>query len=82
MASAVREGFSGASGEYLPYSRLGGEMVAETVRVNINISPELHAFYREQADRAGVSMSAYMALALLEYKDRWENERCSNNQRS
>lgn len=56
--------------------------MAETVRVNINISPELHTYYKEQAERAGVSMSAYMALALLDYKDRRDVEKSGINQRS
>ncbi|MDF1586082.1 hypothetical protein [Marinimicrococcus flavescens] len=43
--------------------------MSETVRVNISVSSELHTYYKEQAERAGVSMSAYMAFALLKYMD-------------
>lgn len=43
--------------------------MSETIRVNISVSPELHTFFKEQARRAGVSMSAMMSVALLQYKD-------------
>ncbi len=43
--------------------------MSETVRVNISVSSELHTYYKEQAERAGVSMSAYMAIALQKYMD-------------
>lgn len=47
---------------------LGGVLVLSdttNIRVNINVSSEIHSYYKEQASRAGVSMSAVMSIALL-----------------
>lgn len=38
----------------------------DTIRVNINISAEMHQFYKEQAVKTGVSMSAMMSFALMQ----------------
>lgn len=68
--------------EYLLIRVLGVNVIAKTtVRVNINISSELHEYYKEQAERAGVSMSAAMSFALLEYKDRRISEKGTINQK-
>lgn len=49
---------------------LGGVLVSDTtIRVNINVSSEIHNYYKKQASRAGVSMSAAMSIALLRYME-------------
>lgn len=37
------------------------------MRVNVNISDEVHKWYKEEADKIGTSMSSMMAIALNEY---------------
>jgi post-segregation antitoxin (ccd killing protein) len=39
------------------------------IRVNINVSPEIHEYYKDLARRAGISMSAAMSIALLRYME-------------
>lgn len=57
-------------------------MMSDTVRVNINVSPELYEFYKEQAKRAGVSMSAMMSVALLHFKDAQQPRRSGSAEHS
>lgn len=40
--------------------------MSDTLRVNISVSDELHRFYKEQAKKTGVSMSAAMSTALFQ----------------
>jgi len=48
---------------------------AETVRVGIYMSKELRDYYEQQASRIGASMSAVMAMALLETMERQQADR-------
>jgi len=50
-------------------------MATETVRVNIYVSKEIREYYEQQANKAGTSVSAVMAMALLENMERKESER-------
>lgn len=38
-------------------------------RVNIRISPQLHAFFKELSDETGVAASSWMVIALTQYAD-------------
>jgi len=49
--------------------------MAETVRVNIYVSKEIKEYYEQQASRTGASMSAVMAMALLDSMERQQAER-------
>ncbi|MNW50896.1 hypothetical protein D3C74_283610 [compost metagenome] len=40
--------------------------MSDTTRVNISVSEEIHQFYKEQAKKTGVSMSAAMSTALFQ----------------
>jgi len=48
---------------------------AETVRVNVYMSKEIRDYYEQQAARVGASMSAVMAMALLESMERQQADR-------
>lgn len=41
----------------------------KTARVNIFMSKELKQWYKDKSKETGISMSAFMAIALSEYKD-------------
>ena len=41
--------------------------MSELKRVNIKVSPEIHAWFKLRSDKTGVPMSALMYLALEEY---------------
>lgn len=41
--------------------------MSDTKRVNISVSLEMHDFYKEQARKSGVSMSAAMSTALYQH---------------
>lgn len=45
----------------------GGELMSKTVRVNIAVSPEVHEYYKEIAERSGLSMSSYMSFILFNH---------------
>lgn len=44
--------------------------MSKTVRINIAVSPEIHEYYKEQSNRAGMSMSAYMSFILFSHMDK------------
>lgn len=38
--------------------------MANTIRINVTVSEEVHQFYKDRSEKTGVSMSALMFLAL------------------
>jgi len=38
--------------------------MSETVRVNVRVSPEVYQWYKDRAEKTGVSMSSLMFLAV------------------
>lgn len=41
--------------------------MSDTKRVNITVSLEMHDYYKEQARKSGVSMSAAMSTSLYQH---------------
>jgi len=52
----------------------GGELMSKTVRVNIAVSPEVHEYYKELAQRSGLSMSSYMSFVLFNHMSAEQKE--------
>lgn len=43
-------------------------MVSKVVKVNFTTSPEIKAWYKEEAEKQGLTMSGLMSFVLAQYK--------------
>lgn len=48
-------------------------MVAKVVKVNFTTSPEVKAWYKEEAEKLGLTMSGLMSFVLAQYKKNEES---------
>lgn len=48
-------------------------MVAKVVKVNFTTSPEVKAWYKEEAENLGLTMSGLMSFVLAQYKKNEES---------
>lgn len=48
-------------------------MVSKVVKVNFTTSPEIKAWYKEEAEKQGLTMSGLMSFVLAQYKKNEES---------
>lgn len=48
--------------------------VSDKSRVNVRLTPEAHAFYKEEAEKLGYTMHGFLVLALNTFKEEYQEK--------
>ncbi|MBY9082357.1 hypothetical protein [Paenibacillus sp. CGMCC 1.18879] len=49
--------------------------MSKSVRVNVTMTSEMHQWYKQQAERSGISMSALMTYALYKNMEQEDSKK-------